>query len=201
MLNERLHLAIKWQTFLVWFTSVQKCWSWKKWSPEVCFTKGGVWENIQSNAASGINMDTCVRSEPRPHVKFLSHVEKVCRDFTVLAYLRSFDRKYAICVYGAGGEACQSSAVKICPPSVHKPSCISVWQLRDHRTAWRTSQYSKKHRLSLVNQTNEQNFHTLQRQVIRMDEAWEKNSNYDVNNIHNRGDSRLEMRNYPCYLT
>lgn len=66
MLNERLHLAIKWQTFLVWFTSVQKCWSWKKWSPEVCFTKGGVWENIQSNAASGINMDTCVQTLRAP---------------------------------------------------------------------------------------------------------------------------------------
>lgn len=48
-------------------------------------------------------MDTHVQTfRARPHVEFLSHVEKLCRDFMVLAYLGSLDRKYAICVSKVG---------------------------------------------------------------------------------------------------
>lgn len=108
--------------------------------------QGGVWENIQTNKTSGINMDTHVQTfRACPHVKFLSHVEKLFWDFMVLAYLGSLDRKYAICVSKVGVEGMRKHTLPMTSlsPWANRLSRISLWQLRYHCTACPTKHASR----------------------------------------------------------
>lgn len=91
-------------------------------------------------------MDTHVQTfRACPHVKFLSHVEKLFWDFMVLAYLGSLDRKYAICVSKVGVEGMRKHALPMTSlsPWANRLSRISLRQLRDHCTACRTKHASR----------------------------------------------------------
>ncbi len=61
-------------------------------------------------------MDTHVQTfRALPHVEFLSHVEKLCWDFMVLAYMGSLNRKYVICVSKVGVQGVQEFSCENIP--------------------------------------------------------------------------------------